>query len=190
MVSLNVIEIVFLKNNFRYKCTKEKLGYCHIRIPCEWEGVISEYVCHIKKEHPESFYIIQQQGTFRWKLPEKGNQKDCGIIKQNADHYIFEMLYKDEPSTLYFSLEKVSESETTSVDGQYQFCLQTFSEKLIMNRHFSAKTSNLVTPITERPNVIVITQRTILNFLNRYRHLTWTLSVNSFKQNDVHLPSL
>lgn len=169
----------FIMHTFctRYKCPKEKHGIGVINTACNWRGVLSEFVLHMKQEHPDSFYEIHQQGLFRWKLPLKGDQRDYGIIKQDLDYYLFEMSYNDVTHRLYFCLEKISETNNCTQSCVYEFKIGCFDNRKEIQKQMKMNVAEIYMPIEQRSNTISLSKSNLNNFLNQYGHFTWALQI-------------
>lgn len=159
---------------FRYKCPKQKHGIGVINTACQWKGVLSEFILHMKQEHPDSCYEIQihKQGVFRWKLPLTGDQRDHGIIKHDLDYYLFEMSYNDITRRLYFCLQKISESSNRTTEN----CVYEFKiERKLIQKQMKMNITEFHMPIEERSNTVSLSISNINGFLTAYRHFTWAL---------------
>lgn len=135
---------------------------------------------HIRKEHNESYYETTNGRNFRWQLPMNGDQKDCGIIKNQRDFYMFEMLYEHKTGQMYFIMENIIKKSDDASGKFYKFCLlKNNTICSTIRRLLKAKDRfNLNVPLQNRKDAIVLSENAVSKVLNAYRHLTWTIVVN------------
>lgn len=130
---------------------------------------------HMKQEHPDSCY--ETGGTFRWKLPLNGNQRDYGIIKHESGYYLFEMFYDSIIHKLYFCLQKISESSNCTTDCMYEFKIEHFDRSESIQKEMKINVTEFRLPIEKRSNTISLCTSNIRDFLNTYRHFKWALEI-------------
>lgn len=163
--------LIFL---FRYTCPLRNYNVWLSKKPCKWEGVIEDYINHVKKCHPENFFELQQKhGSFRWKLPYNEDQQDLGIIKDDTYYYYFEMFYAYNIDKLYFSLNCVTEELNSATE--YEFHLKNTYGKTLKYIQSINNVKEIVKPIQERSTTTKLCKNEVRECSQYYRHIIWKI---------------
>lgn len=162
-------------SGFRYKCPLTNYNIWLSRKICRWHGDIEDYIAHVKTCHPENFFVIQKHGRFMWKLPNYGDQQDIGIIKYNSNHYIFEMFYSEKSGKLYFSLNNISDLQSSA--SGYVFNLENRIDRTCTYIQTIHGIKEILKPIEERSATTQLHTSDIKRCALYYGHFMWKIII-------------
>lgn len=143
---------------------------------CLWEGVISDYIQHVKRNHKELFFKLEKNkfSLFKCYLSPKYNQIYEGVIFCDGVYFIFSIFYSAN-DYLHFSLFNLSED--VQINNKYALAISDKSEIYEFTCKLNCNLNCLDKSVNEHENKISIPQEILTKWSGIYNELQWKIRI-------------